>query len=100
MGTDDKAQLNVGGADLGGMMGSERGIAVVGSGYVGTVMAACLADLGHDVIGVEIDRDKLAILNAGAAPFFEAGLDDRLATGVASGRLFFTDDYDDAMARS
>ena len=39
-------------------MGNERGIAVIGSGYVGTVMAACLADLGHDVVGVDICRPK------------------------------------------
>ncbi len=81
-------------------MGTERGIAIIGSGYVGTVMAACLADLGHAVIGVEIDLDKLDSLNAGIAPFFETGLDERLKSGIDSGRLLFTDDYDLAMDRS
>ena len=81
-------------------MGDERGIAVVGSGYVGTVMAACLADLGHDVIGVEINADKLTMLNAGQLPFHENGLGERLRSGLASGRLRFTDDYQDAMDSS
>ena len=81
-------------------MGNERGIAVIGSGYVGTVVAACLADLGHDVIGVEIDPAKLAALSKGEAPFFEVGLEERLASGIASGRLTFTNDYDHAMAGS
>lgn len=81
-------------------MGDQRGIAIVGSGYVGTVMAACLVDLGHDVVGVEINQEKLASLNAGVPPFFEAGLSERLKAGVESGRLFFTDDYDLAMKSS
>ena len=81
-------------------MGNERGIAVIGSGYVGTVMAACLADLGHDVIGVEIDPAKLALLSSGTVPFFEAGLAERLQSGIASGRLSFTDDYQIAMDAS
>ena len=78
-------------------MGNERGIAVIGSGYVGTVMAACLADLGHDVIGVEIDSAKLASLSSGTVPFYEVGLEERLRSGLASGRLSFTNDYQIAM---
>ena len=81
-------------------MGNERGIAVIGSGYVGTVMAACLADLGHDVIGVEIDPEKLTSLNDGVVPFFETGLTERLVSGIESGRLVFTADYQMAMDRS
>jgi UDPglucose 6-dehydrogenase len=77
-----------------------KGIAVVGSGYVGTVMAACLADLGHTVIGVEINPDKLSSLNEGVPPFFEAGLEERLKAGIESGRLIFTDDYDLAMSQT
>ena len=73
-------------------MGNERGIAVIGSGYVGTVMAACLADLGHDVVGVEIDTAKLTMLNDGIVPFFEAGLEERPVSGIKSGRLFLTDE--------
>jgi len=78
----------------------QRGIAIVGSGYVGTVMAACLAELGHQVVGVEIDEDKLASLIAGIPPFFEIGLDERLKAGIDSGRLSFTNDYNVAMERS
>ena len=81
-------------------MGTDRGIAVIGSGYVGTVMAACLADLGHGVIGVEISAEKLALLNDGIPPFFETGLEERLKAGISSGRLSFTDDYDLAMKQS
>jgi nucleotide sugar dehydrogenase len=75
-------------------------IAVVGSGYVGTVAAACFAHVGHRVVGLETDAGKLASLRAGRAPFFEAGLDELLAEGMAAGRLWFTDDVADAMASS
>jgi UDPglucose 6-dehydrogenase len=81
-------------------MTAERGIAVVGSGYVGTVLAACLADLGQSVIGVEIDTEKLELLNKGVSPFYEEGLEERLKSAVDSGRLFFTDDYQLAMDRT
>ncbi len=81
-------------------METAKGIAVIGSGYVGTVVAACLADLGHDVVGVEIDTDKLESLNRGIPPFYELGLEDRLKSGVASGKLIFTCDYQMAMDRS
>lgn len=63
---------------------------VIGTGYVGTVHAACMADLGHEVLGVDIDADRIAALSAGRAPLREAGLDDLLARTVASGRLRFT----------
>ncbi len=81
-------------------MEAQKGIAVIGSGYVGTVVAACLADLGHYVVGVEINQEKLAGLNRGIPPFYENGLEDRLKTAVNSGRLIFTDDYEIAMERS
>jgi len=86
--------------EMGVTVATGNGIAVVGSGYVGTVMAACLADLGHDVVGVEIDQNKLTALNAGVVPFFEVGLEERLKTNIDAGRLFFTDDYDLAMDRT
>jgi UDPglucose 6-dehydrogenase len=72
-------------------------IAVIGSGYVGSVVAACLSHVGHDVIGVESDPDKLVELRSGSAPFHEAGLDVLLASGLASGSLRFTDDFCEAM---
>ena len=75
-------------------------IAVVGSGYVGTVVAACFAHLGHDVVGLEVDRHKLATLREGSAPFYEPGLEDLLAAGTQNGLLRFTDSYREAMASS
>jgi UDPglucose 6-dehydrogenase len=72
-------------------------IAVIGSGYVGSVVAGCLAHVGNDVIGVESDPYKLAQLRSGAAPFHEPGLNGLLASGLASGGLQFTDDFAAAM---
>jgi UDPglucose 6-dehydrogenase len=86
--------------NMGTAVTAQKGIAVVGSGYVGTVMAACLSELGHAVVGVEIDPDKVESLNKGIPPFHETGLEELLKAGVDSGRLFFTDDYQLAMDRT
>ncbi len=67
-------------------------IAVIGSGYVGGVVAAGFALVGHDVTVVERERARLAQLRSGVAPFREPGLDPLLASGLASGRLRFTDE--------
>lgn len=64
-------------------------ISVIGCGYLGAVHAACMASLGHDVIGVDIDADKVATLNNGDVPFFEPGLLEILTESLASGRLRF-----------
>jgi nucleotide sugar dehydrogenase len=77
-----------------------NGLAVIGSGYVGTVVAACFAALGRDVVGVEVDVEKLESLRMGNVPFYEAGLEDLVRRGIASGRLRFTDDFADAMGSS
>lgn len=77
-----------------------QGILVIGSGYVGTVVAACFAHVGHRVTGVEVDAGKLASLSTGRAPFYEPGLDDLLSAGLRSGRLVFTADLSAAMDRS
>ncbi|MEV0321464.1 UDP-glucose dehydrogenase family protein [Streptomyces sp. NPDC050658] len=63
---------------------------VIGTGYVGTVHAACMADIGHQVLGIDIDAERIASLAAGRAPIHEAGLDELLARTVASGRLRFS----------
>ena len=68
-------------------------VAVVGSGYVGTTIAACFADLGHDVTAIDIDEGIVEQLNDGRAPIHEPGLDDLLAEH-AGGRLRATTDYD------
>ena len=68
-------------------------VTVVGSGYVGTTLAACLADAGHDVTAVDIDPDVVAALNDGRAAIHEPGLDDLLAEH-AGDRLRATTEYD------
>jgi UDPglucose 6-dehydrogenase len=70
----------------------------IGCGYLGTTHAACMAELGYDVLGLELDPEKLALLRAGRAPVYEPGLDEMLAGHVASGRLRFTDSYEEAAA--
>ena len=73
-------------------------ITVIGCGYLGATHAAAMADLGHDVLGMEIDPEKRAALSRGEAPMYEPGLDEMLARGVASGRLRFTDSYAEVAA--
>lgn len=67
-------------------------ISVIGCGYLGAVHAACMAELGHDVVGVDVDEAKIAKLSAGVASFHEPGFDEVLKRGVDSGRLRFTTD--------
>ena len=67
-------------------------ISVLGSGYVGTTVAACFADLGHDVTAIDIDEDIVAAINAGEAPIHEPGLDDLVATHAGE-NLTATTDY-------
>jgi UDPglucose 6-dehydrogenase len=65
-------------------------LTVIGAGYLGAVHAACLAELGFEVLGVDIDPVLVATLNQGQAPFCEPGLDPMLRRGLRSGRLRFT----------
>jgi UDPglucose 6-dehydrogenase len=67
-------------------------ISVIGCGYLGAVHAACMAELGHEVIGVDVDQAKIDALEAARAPFFEPGLPELLTSANASGRLRFTTD--------
>ena len=67
-------------------------VGVVGLGYLGAVHAACMADLGHRVVGYDVDERKVAALAQARAPFFEPGLEDLLARTAAGGRLQFTTD--------
>jgi len=73
-------------------------IAVFGVGYLGATHAAGMAELGHEVIGVDVDASKVATLARGEVPFFEPGLPEILARHVASGRLRFTTDAAEALA--
>jgi UDPglucose 6-dehydrogenase len=72
-------------------------IAMIGTGYVGLVSAACLSEFGHDVVCVDKDEAKIAGLHAGKVPIFEPGLDEVVATNVKAGRLSFTSDLAAAM---
>ncbi|MCW3796980.1 UDP-glucose/GDP-mannose dehydrogenase family protein [Sphingomonas sp. BN140010] len=67
-------------------------IAMIGTGYVGLVSGACLADFGHNVICVDKEWNKIAALNAGQMPIWEPGLDSLVAANVAAERLAFTTD--------
>jgi UDPglucose 6-dehydrogenase len=67
-------------------------IAVLGTGYVGLVTAAGLAELGHQVIGTDKDLDKIARISRGVVPIYEPGLDELLSSNVKSNRLAFSGD--------
>ena len=73
---------------------------VFGLGYVGCVTAACLAEMGHEVIGVDIDPVKINALQEGRAPFFEPGLSELVGNMVAAGRLQATTDDRSAVQHS
>jgi UDPglucose 6-dehydrogenase len=73
-------------------------ITVVGTGYVGLVSGACLADAGNDVLCLDLDPRKIEILNSGGIPIHEPGLDTVVARNKAAGRLRFTTDIDEAVA--
>src|SRR3954447_9309262 len=71
---------------------------VIGTGYLGAVHAACMAELGHDVLGVDVDPDKITALAEGRAPFFEPGLPEILVRNIRDGRLAFTTSLAEAAA--
>lgn len=74
-------------------------VAVVGTGYVGLVVGACLAETGNDVICADIDAEKIGRLKAGEVPIYEPGLERLIARNLAEGRLEFTTDVARAIAR-
>lgn len=69
---------------------------VIGTGYLGATHAACMAELGHEVIGVDVDEAKIASLRDGKVPFFEPGLPEVLERNLDNGRLSFSTAYEDA----
>lgn len=71
-------------------------ISVIGCGYLGAVHAASMAQLGHDVVGIEVDVPKAELLASGKAPFHEPGFEELLGTSLASGRLRFSSSMADA----
>jgi GDP-mannose 6-dehydrogenase len=72
-------------------------IVVVGMGYVGAVTAACLAELGHAVVGVDVDRQKVDEIEAGRSPIVEPRLEELIAAGRKTGRLHVTTDLANAL---
>jgi UDPglucose 6-dehydrogenase len=75
-------------------------ISVIGCGYLGAVHAASMAELGHDVVGVDVDRDKVDALTRARAPFYEPGFEELLSRTLATGRLRFSTDIADAAGSS
>jgi UDPglucose 6-dehydrogenase len=73
-------------------------IGVIGTGYVGLVTAACFAELGHDVVAVDIDRDKVESLRRGNIPIYEPGLPELVTRGTETGKLSFTASHAQAAA--
>ncbi|MFA7265639.1 MAG: 3-hydroxyacyl-CoA dehydrogenase NAD-binding domain-containing protein, partial [Candidatus Nanopelagicales bacterium] len=73
-------------------------LSVVGTGYLGAVHAACMANFGFDVIGVDVDQRKIDQLRKGAPPFYEPELPEILNAALESGRLTFTTDLAEAAA--
>ncbi len=72
-------------------------IAIVGTGYVGLVSAACFAELGHTVYGVDIDAAKVEKLKRGESPIYEPGLEELIKKGLKSGLLSFTTDLQEVL---
>jgi UDPglucose 6-dehydrogenase len=73
-------------------------ITVIGSGYVGLVSGACLAELGNDVLCVDVDPGKIAVLQEGGVPIYEPGLQDLIQNNVSQGRLRFTTDVSESVS--
>ena len=71
---------------------------VIGTGYLGAVHAACMAELGHDVLGVDVDPAKISALAEGRAPFYEPGLAELLERNTGNGRLTFSTSLAEAAA--
>ena len=73
-------------------------ITVIGTGYLGATHAICMAILGFEVLGVDVDENKIELLRSGKVPFYEPGLPEKLEEALASGRLRFTTSFDEAAA--
>src|SRR5439155_24580075 len=72
-------------------------VVVIGTGHVGLVTCVTFASIGHDVIGTDVDSEKIELLTRGISPFYEAGLEEAMHTETSSGRLAFTVDAPSAL---
>jgi UDPglucose 6-dehydrogenase len=68
-------------------------IAVIGTGYLGLTHAVFMAELGHDVLAIDVDQAKIELAAAGEVPFFKPGLEELLRKNLSGGRLQFTGSY-------
>ena len=85
-------------ADDSSRVHSPRCISVIGCGYLGATHAASMAEIGYNVIGIDVDEGKIEALARGQAPFFEPGLDELVSKNLQTGRLSFTTDFAEAAA--
>jgi UDP-glucose 6-dehydrogenase len=75
-----------------------KNICVIGTGYVGLVTGTCFADLGNTVVCVDINSEKIALLQAGQMPIYEPGLEEMVERNVRAGRLIFTTSYSEGLS--
>lgn len=68
-------------------------LVVAGTGYVGLVAGVCFAEMGHDVTCVDVDENKVKLMESGVSPIYEAGLEELMQKNNAAGRLHYTTDY-------
>jgi UDPglucose 6-dehydrogenase len=73
-------------------------LSVIGTGYLGATHAACMAELGFEVIGLDVDPAKIEVLRSGQVPFYEPGLDPVLLRNIEAGRLSFTTSFEEVAA--
>ena len=72
-------------------------ISIFGTGYVGLVTGACLAEVGHDVYCVDVDKDKIDLLSSGQIPIYEPGLQDLVQSNLLAQRIHFSTDTEEAI---
>src|ERR1035437_8979227 len=75
-------------------------LTIIGTGYVGLVTGACFAEVGHHVVCVDNDAAKVRVLQEGGLPIYEPGLGELVKKNVAAGRLGFTNDTAEGVAKS
>src|ERR1700722_19660019 len=75
-------------------------LSLIGTGYVGLVTGACFAEVGHEVICVDRDAEKIKLLQAGGMPIYEPGLEELVKKNVAEGRLRFSDSTREGVEQS